>query len=50
MPHPRLHERRFVLQPLSDIAARFVHPVLGETVASLLAGLEDGDKRVRLLA
>ena len=49
VPHPRLHERRFVLQPLSDIAARFMHPVLGETIGSLLAGLKDGQKRVRLL-
>jgi 2-amino-4-hydroxy-6-hydroxymethyldihydropteridine diphosphokinase len=49
VPHPRLHERRFVLQPLSDIAARFLHPVLGKTIGSLLAGLKDGHKRVRLL-
>ncbi|MDY6987664.1 MAG: 2-amino-4-hydroxy-6-hydroxymethyldihydropteridine diphosphokinase [Thermodesulfobacteriota bacterium] len=49
VPHPRLHERRFVLRPLSDIAARFVHPVLGETVGSLLASLKDGRKRVLLL-
>ncbi|MDY6838982.1 MAG: 2-amino-4-hydroxy-6-hydroxymethyldihydropteridine diphosphokinase [Thermodesulfobacteriota bacterium] len=49
VPHPRLHERRFVLKPLSDIAARFVHPVLGETVGSLLASLKDGQKRVLLL-
>ena len=49
VPHPRLHERRFVLQPLSDIAARFVHPVLGQTIGSLLAGLKDGQRGVRLL-
>jgi len=49
VPHPRLHERRFVLKPLSDIAARFVHPVLGETVGSLLASLKDGQKKVLLL-
>jgi 2-amino-4-hydroxy-6-hydroxymethyldihydropteridine diphosphokinase len=49
VPHPRLHERRFVLKPLSDIAARFMHPVLGETIGSLLAHLRDGPKRVTLV-
>ena len=43
VPHPRLHQRRFVLQPLADIAPDLIHPVLGKTVAELLANLPDDD-------
>jgi 2-amino-4-hydroxy-6-hydroxymethyldihydropteridine diphosphokinase len=43
VPHPLLHERRFVLQPMSEIAPHFRHPILNKTVAELLGGLEDGD-------
>jgi 2-amino-4-hydroxy-6-hydroxymethyldihydropteridine diphosphokinase len=39
VPHPLMHERRFVLQPLAEIAANAIHPTLQMTIAGLLANL-----------
>ena len=48
LPHPRLHERRFVLMPLQEIAPQWRHPRLGLTVAELLAQLPSGQAIRRL--
>ncbi len=40
IPHPRLHERAFVLIPLADVAAELVHPVLHASIRDLLAGVD----------
>ena len=43
VPHPRMHGRRFVLEPLAQIAARAIHPGLRRPVARLLAELGPGE-------
>jgi 2-amino-4-hydroxy-6-hydroxymethyldihydropteridine diphosphokinase len=48
IPHPAMHRRRFVLEPLAEIAPEARHPVLGKTARELLAALEGGQTVRRL--
>ena len=41
LPHPRMHQRRFVLAPLAHIAPNVVHPVLHKSIRVLLTQLDD---------
>ncbi len=46
IPHPRMHQRRFVLQPLCDIDASIIHPVFRREMQYLLNHLTPGEQKV----
>jgi 2-amino-4-hydroxy-6-hydroxymethyldihydropteridine diphosphokinase len=46
LPHPRMHQRRFVLQPICDIDPNLVHPILGKNVRKLLSELSEHGQQV----
>jgi 2-amino-4-hydroxy-6-hydroxymethyldihydropteridine diphosphokinase len=41
LPHPRLHQRRFVLEPLAELCPSLAHPILHQTVSELLLARQD---------
>lgn len=45
IPHPRMHERLFVLAPLSEIAPNVIHPILGKSVVGLRDALASSTDR-----
>jgi 2-amino-4-hydroxy-6-hydroxymethyldihydropteridine diphosphokinase len=47
IPHPKLHERKFILVPLCEIAPSLVHPVLGKTISELLDSCTDNSKVIK---
>lgn len=48
LPHPLLHQRRFTLVPLAEIAPNLVHPVLKQPVSALLANCPDESEVIKL--
>ena len=49
VPHAELEHRRFVLEPLNEIAPTALHPILGQTIASLLRQCRDRSRVMRTL-
>jgi 2-amino-4-hydroxy-6-hydroxymethyldihydropteridine diphosphokinase len=41
LPHPRLHQRRFVLVPLAELEPHYIHPVVNQTIQELLRHTDD---------
>ena len=48
VPHPEMHKRRFVLEPLNEIASYFIHPVFGVSVRGLKERLDDSKSVERI--
>jgi 2-amino-4-hydroxy-6-hydroxymethyldihydropteridine diphosphokinase len=48
LPHPRMHQRGFVLHPLAEIAPEWTHPVLGHTARELLSAGVAGERVERV--
>lgn len=46
IPHPRLHERSFVLVPMADLDPDHIHPVIGETIWMMLTNVDIGGIRL----
>jgi dihydroneopterin aldolase/2-amino-4-hydroxy-6-hydroxymethyldihydropteridine diphosphokinase len=50
VPHPRMHERMFVIKPLNDIAPYMMHPVLGRRMFQILTELSEREEQPSVYA
>jgi 2-amino-4-hydroxy-6-hydroxymethyldihydropteridine diphosphokinase len=48
LPHPRAHERAFVLAPIEEIAPEWLHPILGRYAADLLSEIDSSQKTTKI--
>ena len=48
IPHPRLHQRRFVLEPLVELDSAYLHPTLGRSMSELLKSVDDPNQVKKL--
>lgn len=48
IPHPLMHERRFVISPMVDLVPDLIHPILGRTMKELLSAISDNSQVLRL--
>ncbi len=48
VPHPEMVNRRFVLEPLAEIAPQLIHPIAKKSVAGILADLEDEQRVLKI--
>ena len=46
IPHPRMHQRRFVLMPICDIDPNIIHPIFKKDIRTLLAELDNSGQKV----
>ncbi len=49
VPHPRMHTRRFVMAPMTDIAPDLVHPVQGKSMAEILSEIPSVEQEIKLM-
>ena len=47
VPHPRMHERLFVLKPLEEISDKWVHPKTGQNVAEMIQSINDPEQQIK---
>jgi 2-amino-4-hydroxy-6-hydroxymethyldihydropteridine diphosphokinase len=49
VPHPFMHERRFVMSPISELAPDLIHPVIGKTMTELLKEIPEAEQEIKLI-